>query len=477
MSFEPLPQPFGPAADLSEVADAPPRRRLRPVEALPPVSTTEDGTFDLAALADLVAAPDVDVAARARAALSPLLPHDALVLVTPASAGLPVQIAAPPGQQKGLASIDWRRAAEQGATPDGAVTRIKLADIAGNLTLVGWRATLGAHTASLILAARGRLNVDAAAERAAMLVAMLAAARARRVDQDPGPGTLAFSRAVSQERERVRAELNSRHAATLSGLLQILRGASWAGGSRSAPPAVTEAIDQASYALLDLEALNELHDEADRVAIRGAFEEVEREVRGIVHASRVQVLADLDARDEFPLPRAIAQAARLATARAALCAARAADADKLRILWRMTPKALVLTIADNGAGMADTGWSDMVGDIERRIGGLGAECELDARTSWGTTLTCRIPLHDLPASPETPSSKRIAELRDREREVLELMIAGLRNREIAERMFISVRTVKFHVSNVLRKLDVDSRTAAIAAAHAAGISANVERAA
>jgi NarL family two-component system response regulator LiaR len=65
----------------------------------------------------------------------------------------------------------------------------------------------------------------------------------------------------------------------------------------------------------------------------------------------------------------------------------------------------------------------------------------------------------------------LAELRDREREVLELMIAGLRNRDIAERLFISVRTVKFHVSNILQKLDVDSRTAAIALAHTAGITA------
>ena len=61
--------------------------------------------------------------------------------------------------------------------------------------------------------------------------------------------------------------------------------------------------------------------------------------------------------------------------------------------------------------------------------------------------------------------------RDREREVLELMIAGLRNRDIAERLFISVRTVKYHVSNILQKLGVASRTEAIALAHSAGISA------
>jgi DNA-binding NarL/FixJ family response regulator len=67
--------------------------------------------------------------------------------------------------------------------------------------------------------------------------------------------------------------------------------------------------------------------------------------------------------------------------------------------------------------------------------------------------------------------KRLAELGERDLEVLELMIAGLRNRDIADRLFISVRTVKFHVSNVLRKLEVDSRTAAIALAHGAGITA------
>jgi DNA-binding NarL/FixJ family response regulator len=66
--------------------------------------------------------------------------------------------------------------------------------------------------------------------------------------------------------------------------------------------------------------------------------------------------------------------------------------------------------------------------------------------------------------------RRLAELRDREREVLKLMIAGLRNRDIAARLYISERTVKFHVSNILAKLEVASRSEAIALAHAAGVS-------
>lgn len=53
------------------------------------------------------------------------------------------------------------------------------------------------------------------------------------------------------------------------------------------------------------------------------------------------------------------------------------------------------------------------------------------------------------------------DLTDREKEILALMVEGLHNLEIAERLVISVSTVKFHVSNVLSKLGVDSRTEAV----------------
>jgi DNA-binding NarL/FixJ family response regulator len=67
------------------------------------------------------------------------------------------------------------------------------------------------------------------------------------------------------------------------------------------------------------------------------------------------------------------------------------------------------------------------------------------------------------SQPLTPSVT--ARLTKREREVLRLLAQGLRQEDIAGRLFISRKTVASHVANILRKLGVRSQTQAVAVAY------------
>ena len=63
----------------------------------------------------------------------------------------------------------------------------------------------------------------------------------------------------------------------------------------------------------------------------------------------------------------------------------------------------------------------------------------------------------------TPNEKEIVKLglSKREMEVLQLMSQGLSNQEIADKLFVSLNTIKTHSSKVFEKLDVKRRTAAV----------------
>jgi LuxR family maltose regulon positive regulatory protein len=108
-----------------------------------------------------------------------------------------------------------------------------------------------------------------------------------------------------------------------------------------------------------------------------------------------------------------------------------------------------------------TGLVEALADAVRRGRGP-AEAGSPAYLAWL--------LREARARPETTVARSAAAglaepLTPREVEILRLVTAGLRNAEIAERLFISLPTVKRHIANTYGKLGVDHRTAAIARAN------------
>lgn len=67
--------------------------------------------------------------------------------------------------------------------------------------------------------------------------------------------------------------------------------------------------------------------------------------------------------------------------------------------------------------------------------------------------------------PAMSASRHLPGLTAREQEILQLITTGLSNQEVADTLVLSDKTVKFHVSNLLRKLGVRNRAQAIVYAH------------
>ena len=78
-------------------------------------------------------------------------------------------------------------------------------------------------------------------------------------------------------------------------------------------------------------------------------------------------------------------------------------------------------------------------------------------------------IRDVPRGPRAATRANPAGLTTRETEVLELVAAGLRNADIAGRLFLSRKTVDHHISALLRKLDARTRSEAVAAARRQGL--------
>ncbi|WP_165952598.1 response regulator [Kribbella albertanoniae] len=87
-------------------------------------------------------------------------------------------------------------------------------------------------------------------------------------------------------------------------------------------------------------------------------------------------------------------------------------------------------------------------ELERQVGGTTAAAPAQADARWAGML---------------------AQLSEREREILVWMARGLSNRDLASKLFVSETTVKTHVSSVLSKLGLSSRVQAVVVAYEAGV--------
>ena len=98
-------------------------------------------------------------------------------------------------------------------------------------------------------------------------------------------------------------------------------------------------------------------------------------------------------------------------------------------------------------------------ETERRLEGLAVLDELDAAPLAGATRKAlrEAGVENVPRGPNRSTRNNPAGLTARQLDVLELLVDGRTNAEIAEELFVSVRTVDTHVGAILQKLEVGTR--------------------
>jgi DNA-binding CsgD family transcriptional regulator/signal transduction histidine kinase len=250
------------------------------------------------------------------------------------------------------------------------------------------------------------------------------------------------------EHARTVAEQADKHAVTLESMLAVLRS-----DRLDDRAARTVAIEVAAASLVEMRMATDEQREAMLEPVAGAFARLKTDLRPLVRFGGLDVQFVEPPTTGRALPGDVAHAARAIVRSAVLAFVDTAVSRRVRIQWDCDGLNLLVGIRDDGTGEL-TVHDDSLRPIAERVSALDGELRVASTPGWGSELTVSLPLD---APPEPDQLLDVVALSPREREVLRLVASGARNRDIATKLGISPNTVKFHVSNLLRKAGAGSR--------------------
>jgi len=265
------------------------------------------------------------------------------------------------------------------------------------------------------------------------------------------PAYLVDSRAASTDRTRVIAELSDDHATTLESLLAVLRSR-----TTSDVAARQIAAEFAASAMVRLRAVSDRDRVLTEEPVGRAFERLKDDLRPLVRFGDLDVQFVEPPADGRALPGEIAHAGRAIVRGAVLALVEQPSVARVRVQWNCDGSNLLINIRDDGPGDLSLD-VPAVRQLTARVSALEGTLRVDATAGWGSELAVMLPL-DAPISIAVAASAAEWGLSDREREVLELVATGARNRAIAQELSISENTVKFHVARLLRKVGATTRS-------------------
>jgi DNA-binding CsgD family transcriptional regulator len=397
----------------------------------------------------LLSAPRPQLLHRFSAELGKLIPHHAAAMQTGDCPRSPLKVVGDETIAQAVTSVELQRLVDRSEPGKALVVDGVLGGVERRLVLLASMPAVGKGAVLAVVPERAEIPL-AELELAGQLWHILSTDAGQRAT-DPGPDILASNLAAATARAQAITDLGQTHAATLTTLLAALRS-----GRLSDVVARRTAIDLAADALLELKGVVDRDQALSAEQADKAFAVLKTQLADLVRHTDVEV--DLvDPVGDASLPQDIAHTARTLTRGLVLAALDRSATTRLRASWRPDGSVLRITVRDDGSEVAD---AVPARGLTERLTTLGGHWEVDAVPGWGTTVTAVLPL----GVAEPPELRPLDRLNPRELEVLSGISQGLRNRQIAEQLQLSEHTVKFHVRNILDKLDVSSRGEAAALA-------------